>query len=217
MATIIDWDAGDPTLTGATVEGAVTRVTGASGHEWAIIPTSPTAEGHRIRWDVASMAAYTVRYYLGVPRVLDPAAPSDMYRSSVSGSQQIQHAYPPESEQGSIRFKGSGNVVVDTVPVGTIPPGDVIRVESRVDAGAGTVRFGLFRLGADVPFYDSGDIADAAQVAVTRHSFGHHANTPSGGPWAISRIRIDDTATGWIGRDATDVRSAVPASTIGAT
>lgn len=217
MATIIDWDTGSPSTVGGTVEGAVAFVTAQSGFEWGIIPNSPTSEGHRIRWDVPSMAAYIVRYYLGVPRTMDPAAPTDIFRASVSGSAQVQHAFPPDSEQGSLRFKGSGNVVVDTLPVGTLARGDVIRVETEVDAGAGTVRYALFRLGADLPFYDSGVIADAAQVAVTRHSFGHHANTASGGPWAISRVRVDDVAGAWIGRHASDVRAAVPATIIGTT
>lgn len=217
MAIIVDWGAGSPAGAGGTVEGSVSFVTAESGFDWAIIPNSPTNEAHRIRWGVASQAAYVVRYYLGVPRTMDPAAPTDIFRASVSGSPQVQHAFPPDSEQGSLRFKASGNTVVDTLPVGTLARGDVIRVETEVDTIAETVRYALFRLGADVPFYDTGDIADAAQVAVTQHSFGHHANTPSGGPWAISRVRVDDVAGAWIGRHASDVRAAVPASIIGTT
>lgn len=218
MATVFEWAEGSVAASGGSTQGSVGSVDTDTGFVWATIPTSADGQGVRVYWDCPSTPDSGVRYYMGLPRRLHPTAPADIFRTSVSGVQQVQHAFPPQTERGGLRIKRSGNVIAQTSTAGLFNPGQIIRVETLSSASAGTVRVGLFRLGEDEPFYDTGLIADDGQSAITRVSIGHHGNTPAMPvTWAASRVKMVDSADSWVGRDPSDVRAAVPATIVGTT
>lgn len=205
MATLLEWNNGDPTAAGATIQGSVT-VQNAGAFDEALITQSDVSD--HLRWDLAGINQFTARMYVTLPASWGSSS-SSIFRSISTGTTITSRINLAGSgDPGRLRWLRADNVQVATSPALTLLQSTTYRAEIQVDTVASTIRGAVFPLLSDTPIYDSGVISGSVGAAATAFLFGKTEIISSLPDFRISRLRVDDTVGSWIGRHASDASGA---------
>lgn len=198
----VDWDEGDPVaLDDATISGTVNR-TDAGAYDLLTYPQG--ADLATVTWPTASLAAYSVRFYLHTPSSWPDTAAAIFHAlsgASLLAGVDLAGTFNP----GQLRWKLSSSTEAFRTTSNVMGASSVYRVEIQVDTVNGTIRGALFETGSDAALYDSGVISGSVGGSADGFSFGRVKTMASLLSFSISRVKVVNTVGSLIGRHTTDV------------